>query len=55
MLKCSIYASCDEMRSVLGIMSVEKRIKYNVCIFVYKLVNGLLPSGLCNRIEKVGE
>jgi len=33
--------------------SVKERIKYNVCIFVHKMVNGQCLSYLRNKIELI--
>src|SRR5436190_17653076 len=41
------------MLKVLKFMSIKDRIKYNVCILVYKMVNKLCPQYLSKEVEMV--
>jgi len=39
---------------VLQFMSVKQKLRYTVCIFVYKMLNDMLPLSLRNKIETMG-
>jgi len=43
----------EHMRQVLQFMSIKQRLYCNVCIFIYKILNNLLPVALSNGIEIV--
>ena len=42
------------MLQAVQFMSVRQRLYYNVCIFIYKAVNGRLPKELKNKLQIVG-
>jgi len=42
------------MLQALQFMSVRQRLYYNVSIFVFKMVKGILPEQLGNKIVLVG-
>lgn len=42
------------MLQALQFMSVRQRLYYNACIFIFKMVNRMLPEQLCNKIVLVG-
>lgn len=54
-LHCDRYTAVDDILNVLLFMSIEQRIALNVCIFLYKAENELLPKFICNKINKVLE
>lgn len=41
------------MMEALKFMSIKERIEYNVCLLVYKIVNGMCPKYLSREIEIV--
>lgn len=53
-LRCNYRTRIKDMLEALQFMSIRERIEYNVCIFVYKMINGECPSYLENKIELVG-
>lgn len=54
-LQCDRYTKVERMLHALQFMSIRQRLRYNVCIFVFKMVNGMLPEQLGNRIVLVGD
>lgn len=42
-----------DMLEALHFMSIQERMEYNVCIIVYKIMKGLCPKYLQNKIEVV--
>lgn len=52
-LRCNRRAKIVDMLEALCFMSVKERIEYNVCIIVYKIMKGLCPKYLRNKIEVV--
>lgn len=52
-LRCNRYARICDMLEALNFMSIKERIDFNVCILVYKIINGMCPNYLCNNIEFV--
>lgn len=49
-LKCNRFTSSTWMLDALQWLSVKQRIIFSTMIFVFKLINGLLPRYLCDRI-----
>ncbi len=43
------------MLEALQFMSVRQRLQYNICIFIFKILNGLLPNQLGDKLEIVGD
>jgi len=39
------------MLQALQFISIKHRLWYNVCIFIYKILNNMLPASLRNKIE----
>lgn len=54
-LRCNYRARIKDMLEALQFMSVKERIEYNVCILVYKMINGQCPNYLVNRVEIMGK
>lgn len=54
-LQCSRYTKVELMLQTLKFMNVRQRLMYNVCIFIFKIVRGIMPKHLRNRIEIVGD
>lgn len=50
-LRCNRRVRILDMLEALCFMSIKERIEYNVCLLVYKIVNGLCPNCLCNEIK----
>lgn len=50
-LQCNQYTKIEVMLDALQFMSIRQRLCFNVCIFIFKLVNGMLPKQLCNKIQ----
>lgn len=40
-----------DMLHALGWMSIKQRMMFNTCILIYKMINNLSPSYLCDRIK----
>lgn len=51
-LKCHRFTSSSLMLNTLQWLSVKQRIVYLTMVFIFKVVNGLLPRYLCDRIER---
>lgn len=49
-LKCDSETPRTFMLDALKWMSISQRIKYNVLVMIYKMINGLLPKYLCDNI-----
>lgn len=54
-LQCDRYTKVEDMLEALQFMSVRQRLQYNTCIFIFKILNGLLPNQLGDRLEIVGD
>lgn len=50
-LHCKKKTRIKDMLEALRFMSIRERIRYNVCILVYKMLNKQCPSYLINRLE----
>ena len=50
-----LYIPIKGMLYVLDLLSVEERMRCNVCVLVLKMKNGLGPEYLSNIIIMVGE
>jgi len=53
-LQCDRYTGVERMLQALQFMSVRQRLYYNVCIFVFKMIKGMLPEQLNNKLVLVG-
>ena len=51
-LKCSRFTSSTLMLDILQWLSVKQRIIFLTMVFIFKIVNGLSPRYLCDRIER---
>ena len=51
-LRCSRYTSSTWMLDALQWLSVKQRIVFMTMVFIFKVVNGLLPRYLCDRIVR---
>jgi len=54
MLHCDRHTKTKHMLQALQFMSVRQRLCYSVCIFIYKILNDVLPVSLRNKIEIAG-
>ena len=53
-LQCNKYTKVEHMLQALQFMSIRQRLYYNVCTFVFKIVNNMLLEQLKDQIELVG-
>jgi len=53
-LDCDEYTKIEHMLQALQFMSVRQKLRYTVCIFIYKILNNALSLSLRNKIEIVG-
>jgi len=53
-LQCDRYIKVEDMLEALQFMSVRQRLRYNICIFIYKILNDVLPTQLKDRLQIVG-
>ena len=53
-LQFNRYTKVKYMLQVVEFMSVRQRLYYNVCIFIFKTVGGVLPKELKNKLQYVG-
>ena len=51
-LRCSRFTSSALMLDALQWLSVKQRIVFMTMLFIFKIVNGLLPRYLCDRIVR---
>ena len=51
-LKCNRYTSSSFMLDALQWLSVKQRVCFLTMVFLYKILNGMLPRYLCDRIER---
>lgn len=49
-LKCNLETPRELMLNALKWMSISQRIKYNAFVMIYKMMNGLLPKYLCDKL-----
>ncbi|XP_046737531.1 uncharacterized protein LOC124406219 [Diprion similis] len=54
-LMVNMFTPIRTMLDVLGFMSGRERMKYNICVLVYKMKNGLAPEYLRSEIRTVSE
>jgi len=52
-LKCNRSVRIVDMLEALKFMSINERIEYNVCLLVFKMINGQCPSYLRDKINLV--
>ena len=53
-LQCNKYTKVEHMLQTLQFMSIRQRLHYNVCTFIFKVVNNMLPEQLKDQLELVG-
>lgn len=53
-LQCDRYTRIENMLQALQFMNVRQRLYYNICVFIHKLLNGMLPDHLRSRLVMVG-
>lgn len=53
-LRCNIRVRIKDMLDTLMFMTIKERVRYNVCIWIYKILNGQCPSYLMKEIELIG-
>ena len=53
-LHCDRYTKIEHMLQALQFMNIKQRLYYNVCVFIYKIMNNLLPVTLRNKFAIVG-
>lgn len=49
--RCSKRVRIMDMLEALHFMTIKERIEFNVCLLVHKMVNGMCPNYLRNKIE----
>lgn len=54
-LRCNRYTPICNMLDATGFMSVNQRMVFNVCIMVYKMVNGIGPGYLNREVKRVSD
>lgn len=54
-LRCDRHTKIDRMLQALQFMSIRQRLRYNVCIFIFKIIKGMLSEYIRNRLETVGD
>lgn len=54
-LQCERTTRIQIMLNALQFMSVRQRLYYNVCLFIFKIVDGILPKQLRNKLDFVKE
>jgi len=42
--QCDKYIKIEDMLEALRFMSVRQRLRYNICIFIFKILNDMLPT-----------
>lgn len=53
-LQCDRYTKVEDMLEALQFMSVRQRLRYNIYIFTFKILNGMLPTQLRDRLQIIG-
>jgi len=48
-LHCDKYIKIERMLQMLQFMSIKQRLYYGVCVFIYKILNNILPVLLQNK------
>ena len=54
-LKCSRDTPIKSMLDLVGMMSVKQRLVYNGIIFIHKIIQGLLPNYLSDKLKYVNQ
>jgi len=52
-LKCNKSVRIVDLLEGLKFMSINERIEYNVCLLIYKMINGSCPSYLRDKVNLV--
>lgn len=53
-LQCNRFTKVEYMLQALQFMSIRQRLCYNVCVFIFKIINNMASMALSNKIEIVG-
>jgi len=53
-LHCDKYTKIERMLQALQFMSIKQRLYYSVCVFMYKILNNMLPVLLRNKFVIIG-
>lgn len=43
------------MLDALGFLNIRQKMVYNMCVFVYKIKNGMMPGYLSDEIKYINE
>jgi len=54
-LHCDRCAKIEDMLKALQFMTIRQRLYYNMCTFIFKILNNMMPEQLCNRLRIVGD
>jgi len=52
-LRCNRGVRTADMLQALNFMSINERIEFNVCLLIFKMINGRCPSYLRDRVNLV--
>jgi len=52
-LKCNRSVRIIDMLEALQFMSINERIEYNICLLIYKMINGSCPYYLRDKVNLV--
>jgi len=53
-LQCDRYTKVEDILEALQFMSVRQRLRHNICTFIFKILNDMLPTQLRDRLQIVG-
>lgn len=53
-LQCDRYTKIERMLQALQFMSIRQRLYYNMSIFIFKILNNMMPEQLKDRLSIVG-
>jgi len=53
-LHCDKYIKIERMLQALQFISIKQRLYYSVCVFIYKILNNMLPVLLRDKFVIVG-
>lgn len=45
-LRCNRYTRVKDMLDALGFLNIWQKMVYNICVFIYKIKNGMMPGYL---------
>ena len=52
-LRCNRFTPITQMLEALSFMNIKERMIYNVCLFVHKMIHGMMPQYLMREVEFV--